>query len=219
MLIKRTLWCALVLLFEAVCGAAVLPAGSSAQQATVQESEVSAALPPVRLHGTYFERNGKRFLPVGVNWVPAKAAMQWPYQWDPAAIEADFAQMHALGVNTVRFDLVWAWFEPRPDDYNPEAFKQLDFFIALANRYKIYLQPELLVGGEVGEAYWDVPYRHGRNPHSDPFMLRLETDFAAQLAQHFANRSAILSWDLTDEPRSGSLRTPQPTPWPSTGHV
>jgi hypothetical protein len=135
-----------------------------------------------------------------VNWVPAKAAMQWPYQWDPVAIEADFAKMHAQGVNTVRLDLVWAWFEPRPDDYNPEAFRQLDFLISLANRYKIYLHPEMLIGGEVGEAYWDVPYRNGRDPHSDPYMLRLETDFAGELARHFGKSSAILSWDLTDEP-------------------
>jgi len=57
-----------------------------------------------------------------------------------------------------------------------------------------------VIGGEVGEAYWDVPYRHGRDPQSDPYMLQLETDFAAQLARHFANNNAILAWDLTDEP-------------------
>ncbi len=170
-----------------------VPAPARAQQA-------AQPLPAVTLDGNYFARGGKRFLPVGVNWVPAKAAMQWPYQWDAADVEADFAQMHALGVNTIRLDLVWAWFEPRPDDYNPEAFKQLDDLVALANKYKIYLHPELLIGGEVGEAYWDVPYRQGRNPHSDPFMLRLETDFAAELARHFGKSSAILSWDLTDEP-------------------
>jgi len=170
---------------------------TSAQAPAVQ---MSAPLPAVKLDGNYFSAGGKRFLPVGVNWVPAKAAMQWPYQWDAAEIEADFAQMHALGVNTIRLDLVWSWFEPRPDDYNPEAFRQMDTLISLANRYKIYLHPEMLIGGEVGEAYWDVPYRQGRNPHSDPFMLRLETDFAQELARHFGKSSAILSWDLTDEP-------------------
>lgn len=166
----------------------------------VRAQQTAQPLPVVTLDGNYFARAGKRFLPVGVNWVPAKAAMQWPYQWDAADVEADFAQMHELGVNTIRLDLVWSWFEPRPDDYNPEAFKQLDDLVALANKYKIYLHPELLIGGEVGEAYWDVPYRQGRNPHSDPFMLRVETDFVAELARHFGKSSAILSWDLTDEP-------------------
>ena len=203
---KQTYLC-LLALFCGACSVASFPSviclaqeqtsGVSTQSAAAQAPE---SLPVVSLSGNYFERGGKRFLPVGVNWVPAKAAMQWPYQWDPASIEADFARMHELGVNTVRLDLVWAWFEPRPDDYNLEAFRQLDYLVSLANRYKIYLHPELLIGGEVGEAYWDVPYRQGRDPHSDPYMLRLETDFVSELARRFAKNSAILSWDLTDEP-------------------
>src|SRR5690348_10021944 len=135
-----------------------------------------APLSPVRLDGNYFSRSGKRFLPMGAHWVPAKAAMQWPLQWDPKDIEADFAKMRDLGFNTVRLDLLWAWFEPRPGDYNPEAFTQLDYLVSLARRYHIYLHPSLFIGGEVGEAYWDVSWRHGRNPQSDPEMLRLETN-------------------------------------------
>jgi beta-galactosidase len=162
--------------------------------------QVPAPLEAVRLDGTYFTRGGRRFISVGVNWVPAVKAMQWPYQWDPVSIEHDFARMHELGINTVRLDLVWAWFEPRPGDYNAEAFQQLHFLLSLANRYQIYLQPQLFIGGEVGEAYWDVPYRQGRNPYTDPDMLRYQTDFAAEMGSRFAKESAILSWDLTDEP-------------------
>ena len=42
-------------------------------------------LPQVRLNGNYFQRNGRPFIPAGVHWVPAKAAMQWPMEWDPAS--------------------------------------------------------------------------------------------------------------------------------------
>ena len=126
--------------------------------------------------------------------------MQWPTQWDPKAIEADFARMHELGFNTIRLDFVWAWIEPRPGDYNPEAFRELDFLISLAHHYHIYLHPCLLIGGEVGEAYWDVPYRQGRHPHSDPDMLRIETDHVGELARRYGKETAILGWDLTDEP-------------------
>jgi endo-1,4-beta-mannosidase len=168
------------------------PAG--AQQASAQP------LPKVRLDGTYFSRDGKRFLPVGAHWVPAKAAMQWPVQWDPKDIEADFSKMHELGYSLVRFDMMWAWFEPRPGDYNPTAFQQLDYFVSLAHKYRIYLHPSLFIGGEVGEAYWDVPWRHGRHPHADPEMLRLETNLAAEFGRRYGNESAIIAWDLTDEP-------------------
>jgi len=175
------------------------PSNSTAQ-ASPAESSSSAGLPAVHLEGNYFSHDGRRFIPVGANWVPAKAAMQWPTQWDPKAIEADFARMHELGFNTVRLDFVWAWLEPRPGDFNPQAFREIDFLISLAHRYHIYLHPSLLIGGEVGEAYWDVPYRQGRNPQSDPYMLRLETDLVAELARRYGKEPAILAWDLTDEP-------------------
>ena len=170
------------------------------EEAAAQQESKERRLPAVRLDGNYFSRQGHRFIPVGANWVPAKAAMEWPYEWDAKAIEADFARMHELGFNTIRLDMVWGWFEPRPGDFNPEAFRELDFLISLAHRYQIYLHPMLLIGGEVGEAFWDVSYRNGRNPQSDPYMLRLETDFAAEFARRYGKETAILAWDLTDEP-------------------
>ena len=168
-------------------------------------------LPPVHLDGTYFTANGKRFLPVGAHWVPSKAAMQWNVNWDPKDIEADFAKMHELGYTVTRFDVMWAWFEPRPEDYNPAAFEQLDYLVSLAHKYKIYLHPSLFIGGEVGEAYWDVPWRLGRHPHADPDMLRLETNFAAEFGRRYGSESAIIGWDLTDEPPFWIVPFPQTT--------
>src|SRR5437016_605330 len=113
-------------------------------------AQVTAAkLPRVRLDGTYFSSAGYRFIPVGAHWVPAKAGMQWPVQWNPVDIEADFAKMHELGYNIVRFDVLWGWVEPRPGDYNPEAFRQIDYLVSLAHKYQIYLHPSLFIGGEV----------------------------------------------------------------------
>ena len=36
-------------------------------------NQTAARLPEVHLDGTYFTRNGKRFIPMGAHWVPAKA--------------------------------------------------------------------------------------------------------------------------------------------------
>ena len=185
--------------FQSLEGASS-PAVPPAPAAIAGQSPESINLTPCRLDGSYFSHGGKRFIPVGAHWIPAKTGLQWPLSWNPREIEADFAKMQELGFNTVRLDLFWAWFEPRPGDYNPEAFKQLDYLVSLAHRYRIYLHPTLFIGGEVGEAFWDVPWRHGRHPHSDPEMLRLQTDHAAELARRYRNESAILAWDLTDEP-------------------
>lgn len=178
------------------------PALCVSQQADAAPSPAGtiSKLPAVHLDGQYFVRDGRRFLPVGAHWVPAKSAMQWPVEWDPKDTEADFAKMHELGYSIVRFDMMWAWFEPRPGDYNPTAFRQLDYFVLLAHKYQIYLHPSLFIGGEVGEAYWDVPWRHGRNPHTDPEMLHRETNLAEEFGRRYANETAIIAWDLTDEP-------------------
>lgn len=157
-------------------------------------------LPQAHLSGNYFSRDGHSFLVVGAHWIPAKAAMAWPVEWDPKDIEADFAKMAEMGFNTVRIDLLWAWFEPRPGDYSPKAFEQFDFLISLAHKYHLYLQPTLFIGGEVGEAWWDVPWRMGRDPQSDPEMLRLQTNLAQEFGRRYAKETAIQAWDLTDEP-------------------
>ena len=153
-----------------------------------------------KIHNNYFHREDHPFIPIGAHWVPAKTGLQWPLEWDEAELEADFAKMQDLGFNTVRFDLFWAWFEPRPGDYNPQAFQQFDVFVRLAHKYEIYLHPTLFIGGEVGEAFWDLPWRQGRHPHADHEMLRLQTDHAAEFARRYRAETAILAWDLTDEP-------------------
>jgi endo-1,4-beta-mannosidase len=198
-------WLTIALL---ACGLFAVPESTFPQAAATSPA---SKLPPVHLDGTYFTADGKRFLPIGAHWVPAKAAMQWNVQWDPKDIEADFAKMHELGYTVTRFDVMWAWFEPRPGDYNPVAFEQLDYLISLAHKYKIYLHPSLFIGGEVGEAYWDVPWRLGRHPHADPDMLRLETNFASEFGRRYGNESAIIGWDLTDEPPFWIVPYPQTT--------
>jgi endo-1,4-beta-mannosidase len=157
-------------------------------------------LSPVKLNQNYLTSNGKIFVPVGVNWVPAQSGMQWPYEWDSSLIEADFAQMSRMGFTLVRFDLLWGWFEPRPGQYNEAAFSQFDSIISLAHRYGIYLNPALLIGGEVGDAYWDIPWRNGRHPHSDPELLYWQARHVEEFARRYQAEPAILAWDLTDEP-------------------
>ncbi len=195
-LLKQELVLAVIILAELMFA---MHAAGQTKMASMAETG-SSRLSAVHLEGTYFTRNGKRFIPMGAHWVPAKAAMQWPTEWDAKDIEADFAKMRELGYNLVRIDMLWGWFEPRPGVYNEEAFKQLEYIASLGHKYQIYVHPSLFIGGEVGEAYWDVPWRHGRHPHADPEMLRLETNLAAEFGRRFADETAIIAWDLTDEP-------------------
>lgn len=154
----------------------------------------------VKLEGNYFSVGGKALFLLGTHYVPAREGLQWPYEWNPEVWDSDFRLMHEMGLNFVRFDLFWAWFEPRPGQYNEEAFAQLDEIIRLAKRYDLYLNPTLFIGGEVGDAYWDVPWRAGRHPHADPEMVRLQVEQVKEFARRYKGESTILAWDLTDEP-------------------
>lgn len=155
---------------------------------------------PVTISGNYFLRGNQPFIPIGAHWIPANSGLQWPVEWDESELNADFSKMAELGFNTMRFDLFWAWVEPRPGSYNLKAFEQMDTFIRLANKYQIYLHPTFFIGGEVGEAFWDVPWRNGRHPHADPDLIYLQANHAAQFASRYCREPAILAWDLTDEP-------------------
>jgi hypothetical protein len=173
-------------------------------------------LPEVRLNGNYFQRNGRPFIPTGVHWVPAKAAMQWPMEWDPASVEADFRKMRELGVNTVRLDLVWAWFEPRPGDYNPAAFAQLDELVKLARRYEIYLQPSLFIGNEVGEASGTCPGATG------VIRTRIRRCCAwkptlPRSSDAVTRTRPRLRVGISPTSRRSGTRAKRPMRWPSTG--
>ena len=108
--------------------------------------------------------------------------------------------MAAAGLDTVRIDLLWAAIEPEPGRYDEAHLAVLDEVLAAARRHGLLLHPTLFVGGEVGDAYWDVPWRAGRHPHRDPELLRLQVDQAAMLARRWRGDPAIIAWDLTDEP-------------------
>jgi endo-1,4-beta-mannosidase len=172
----------------------------SESTSTSTGTSTSTRLAAVSIDGTYFVREGKRFLPIGAHWVPAKGGMRWPLEWDPKAVEADFAKMKELGLTLVRVDFLWAWIEPQPGHFDASAFEKIDFLVSLAHEYGVYLHPSLFIGGEVGEAYWDVPWRNGKNPHTDPEMLAGAARHAAELGRRYKNETAIIAWDLTDEP-------------------
>ena len=154
----------------------------------------------VKLEGNYFSVDGKALYILGTHYLPAVEALQWPYEWNPKQWDTDFRLMQEMGLNFVRFDLFWAWFEPRPGQYNEEAFAQLDEIIHLAKKHELYLNPTFFIGGEVGDAYWDVPWRADRHPHADPEMLRLQVEHVKEFARRYEDESIILAWDLTDEP-------------------
>jgi beta-galactosidase len=153
----------------------------------------------VRRGRHFLVRDGRAVLPVGTHVVPP-AGPDWPWRAGADAFDAAFARLAALGFNTARIDLLWAAIEPEPGRYDEAHLAVLDEVLAAARRHGIWLHPALFIGNEVGDAVWDVPWRAGRNPHTDPDLLALQADHAAMLAARWRSDPALLAWDLTDEP-------------------
>ena len=153
----------------------------------------------VRRGRHFLERDGRAILPVGAHYVPVEGP-DWPWRVGADAFDDAFGRMAAAGLDTVRIDLLWAAIEPEPGRYDEAHLGVLDEVLAAARRHGLLLHPTLFVGGEVGDAYWDLPWRAGRHPHRDPELLRRQVDQAAMLARRWRDDPAIIAWDLTDEP-------------------
>ena len=155
--------------------------------------------PRPTLGSHYLHVGGRPILPVGAHFVPVEGP-DWPWRVGPEAFDRAFAQMAAAGLDAVRIDLLWSAVEPRPGRYDEAHLAVLDEVLAAARRHGLSLHPTLFIGGEVGDAYWDVPWRDGRHPHRDPEMTRLQAAQAGHLARRWRGDPVVLAWDLTDEP-------------------
>jgi hypothetical protein len=150
--------------------------------------------------GRHYLRAGDRpVLPVGAHYVPVQGP-DWPWRVDESSFDRAFSQMAAAGMNTVRIDLLWSAVEPEPGRYDEEHLKRLDAVLEAARRHRLWLHPTFFIGGEVGDAFWDIPWRDGRQPHRDPELLRRQAEHASMLARRWKGDPAIIAWDLTDEP-------------------
>lgn len=142
---------------------------------------------------------GRSILPVGAHFVPVEGP-DWPWRVGPEAFDRAFSAMCSIGLDSVRIDVLWAAVEPEAGRYDDDHLKDLDRIVESAGRRGLWLHPALFIGGEVGDAFWDVPWRDGRHPHRDPGMLQLQRAHAAMLAERWRDTDTILAWDLTDEP-------------------
>lgn len=154
---------------------------------------------PARMGRHFLEIDGRAFVPVGAHFVP-RSGPDWPWRVGVEEFDRAFGAMASSGLNTVRIDLLWAALEPTPGLLDEAHLRVLDEILAAATRHGLTLHPTLFVGGEVGDAYWDLPWASGVNPHADAELRALQADHAAQLARRWAGDPAIIGWDLTDEP-------------------
>jgi hypothetical protein len=120
-------------------------------------------------------------------------------RWDARAIAADLDAVREMGLNTVRFFLVWRNFEPAPGEPDARQFNRLAWFLGECARRELFAQPSLFVGWMSGGVFWPE-WKKNRNLFSDPFMARHAEAFARRAAAALAPfREHIPAIDLGNE--------------------
>lgn len=147
----------------------------------------------------FLQRAGRSVVPVGSHFVP-RSGPDWPWRTGAGDFDAAFAAMSSAGLNAVRIDMFWAAMEPARGEWDEAHLTVLDEIVAAAARHGLWIHPTFFIGGEVGDAYWDLPWASGRNPHTDPELLAAQAEHVAAIGRRWAGRDEILAWDLTDEP-------------------
>lgn len=135
----------------------------------------------------------------------------YPEWWEASEWETDFAQMEALGLNTVRMgEFAWSSFEP---DEGKFAFDWMDRAIEIANRHGIRVvlaTPTAAVPPWLYELHPDVlgasatgPYTYGGRKGyctNSPNYLAASARITQALAEHYGSHPGVIGWQLDNEP-------------------
>jgi endo-1,4-beta-mannosidase len=147
----------------------------------------------------YFTRGAERIVPVGVNYWPASCGVEMWQAWPEKEIQRDLDLVQSLGLNCVRFFLLWQDFEPRSGHYNRNAFRRLGAMLRWCRARGLYAQPSLFVGWMSGGIFWPE-WKEARNFFTDRFMRRRACAFAAQAASVCAQyRDCVIAVDQGNE--------------------
>jgi endo-1,4-beta-mannosidase len=138
-----------------------------------------------------------RFI-TGVNYWPRNHGVQMWAEFDREEIAGDMRTIARIGMDTVRVFIKWADFQPAPDIIDDTMVRRFDELLVMADEAGVRVIPTFFCGHMSGEN-WDVPWRGGRDPYSDPEMLRAQVRLVGHFAQRYRGDVRILCWDLANE--------------------
>ena len=173
------------------------------------------------------ERNSifcnKTFL-LGVNYWPRKSGVKMWRDFDEKEIDAEFAQIRELGMDTVRVFPLWDDFQPiyelpnaqnrprgigmrhdwnmtpvqNPEMVDVKMLERFDRVVELAGKHNLKLIVALLTAWMSGTLF-NPSWKGGRNLFSHPFMLKYQMLYCRAFARRYAGRPEILAWEYGNE--------------------
>jgi endo-1,4-beta-mannosidase len=151
------------------------------------------------------------------------------YMWqrlDLGEIAEDMARIKALGLNVVRFFLMWEAFQPEPNAMNGETLRQFDAVMERITEAGLHAMPTLFCGHMSG-VNWLPAWTLDPNAisqrfrtiareriseygigdfYADPELLRAQVYFARRVGERLRDHPALFLWDIGNE--FSNLREP-----------
>jgi endo-1,4-beta-mannosidase len=167
-----------------------------------------------------------RFL-LGINYWPVRYAMYAWQRFDLGEIREDMARIKGLGLDVVRFFLMWERFQPAADRMNLAALTHFESVMETIADAGLRAMPTLFCGHMSGVNWlpaWTLdpqsghgrfrtitrghtsPYRIG-DFYADPFLLDAQLRFARAVGERARDHPALFTWDLGNE--FSNLREPR----------
>jgi endo-1,4-beta-mannosidase len=166
-----------------------------------------------------------RFL-LGINYWPRRSAMYMWQRFDLGEIREDMARIRELGLDIVRFFLMWDAFQPERDAMDATALRRFDDLMTAIAEAGLRAMPTLFCGHMSGVNWlpgWalDPQTPHGRfrtiaNGQLAPYgigdfyagakLLQAQRFFAERIGQRVREHPAMYAWDLGNE--FSNLREP-----------
>jgi endo-1,4-beta-mannosidase len=166
-----------------------------------------------------------RFL-LGINYWPRRSAMYMWQRFNLDEIGEDLAQIKALGLDVVRFFLMWEAFQPQPNAMDERALHQFDALMDRIAETGLRAMPTLFCGHMSGVNWlpaWtleretsvgrfrtiangNVVDRAIGDFYADAELLRVQAFFAQRVGERVRDHPALFAWDLGNE--FSNLRVP-----------
>lgn len=169
------------------------------------------------------DMSGNEFY-IGANYWASHAAIRMWSEWDAEAVERDFEALSSHGIRYLRMFLLWPVFQPLKAIYtanvyeyrmmpgetplpdteagragvSEEACAHFETLCHLAEKYGLHLIVGILTG-HMSLANFVPEAFAGRNPLTDPTVIKWEIRYVRYFVKRFRGESAIAAWNLGNE--------------------
>jgi len=166
-----------------------------------------------------------RFL-TGINYWPRRSAMAMWDAFDAVEIDEDFALIASLGLDVVRFFLLWEAFQPEPRAIDRDALRKLDAVVDMLATHGLRGMPTFFTGHMSGVNWlpeWTLDEerangrfrtftKHGERPngigdfYAEPELFAAQRLQVRSVGERFRGHPGVYAWDLGNE--FSNLRAP-----------